>query len=93
MYMYIHTHTHLPAKCSFVGGETAYVSTRQHTSAKVSISQHTSVYVSICQHTLLAARLDSLVLRQYLYFCTSKASTFELVTKVPDKLQRQLARR
>jgi hypothetical protein len=42
----------------------AYVSIRQHTSAHVSIRQHTSAYVSIRQHPSL---------RQYLYFCSSKA--------------------
>ncbi len=53
-------------------GASAYVSIRQHTSAYVSIRQHTSTYVaeSSLQHNL----------RQYLCFCTSKASTFVLVS-------------
>ena len=52
----------------------AYVSTRQHTSAHVSIRRHTLAY-ELMQYLLefmldLARRL----LRQTLYFCTSKAS-------------------
>jgi MFS family permease len=49
--------------------------TCQHTSAYVSIRQHTSAYVSIRQ---LAAcmQLPAGPLRQYLYFCTRKASGF-----------------
>jgi hypothetical protein len=57
----------------------AYVSIRQHTSAYVSIRQHTSAY--LLPHALsrlalaLQPRHEHLyrpVLRQYLYFCTSK---------------------
>jgi hypothetical protein len=45
--------------------------THLHTSAYVSIRQHTSAYVSIRMLQLLSDREQ---LRQYLYFCTSKAS-------------------
>jgi len=57
----------------------AYVSIRQHTPAYVSIRQHTSAYVSIRHavnegekvgHSLAAGTQQ----RQYLCFCTSKAS-------------------
>jgi hypothetical protein len=67
----------------------AYVSIRQHTSAYVSIRQHTSAFVSIRQHTSAswsscAKSLNPIVcpLCQYLYFCTSKASTFVPVKQV-----------
>jgi hypothetical protein len=43
----------------------------QHTSAYVGIRQHTSAYVSIRQHM---SKTTAPSLRQYVYFCTSKAS-------------------
>jgi hypothetical protein len=54
---------------------------RQHTSAYVSIRQHTVAYGSIRQFLppLLADALHlQLLLRQNLYFCTSKASKLTL---------------
>ncbi len=69
----------------------AYVSIRQHTSAYVSIRQHTSAYVSIRHiYGILVRVRDSyeLLLRQYLYFCTSKAS--KLSTRpAPDARRRR----
>jgi hypothetical protein len=68
----------------------AYVSIRQHPSASVSIRQHTSAYVSIRQNSsayvsirkggmkLLAHEPPRAAQRQYLYFCTSKASKLTL---------------
>jgi hypothetical protein len=48
----------------------------QHTSAYVSIRQHTSAYVSIRQ------------LRQYLYFCTSKASKLSTILRSSSSCSR-----
>jgi hypothetical protein len=68
----------------------ACVDIRQHTSAYVSIRQHTSAYVSIRQHACgvlwhveaSAVGCHLLQLRQYLYFCTSKAITFVPIKQV-----------
>ena len=59
----------------------AYVSIRQHTSAYIRIRQHTPAYIRIRQHGRGEVVRDKRVssrtaqlLRQYLYFCTGKAS-------------------
>jgi hypothetical protein len=72
----------------------AYVSIRQRTEEEVHLLEqrlkrlHTSAYVSIRQRTeeevhLLEQRLKRLqrLLRQYLYFCTSKASTLSTAAR------------
>jgi hypothetical protein len=77
---YVSIRQHTSAYVSMRQHTSAYVSIRQHTSAYVSIRQHTSACVSIRQHTSDARDCEpeplQLVglLRQYLYFCTSKAS-------------------
>jgi hypothetical protein len=66
----------------------AYVSTRPHTSAYVSIRPHTSAYVSIRQQEYRNSSLEFLdsvrqnlpLQRQYLFFCTSKASKLRTLT-------------
>jgi hypothetical protein len=59
----------------------AYVRIRPHTSAYVSIRRHTSAYVSIRQHTPYRYLVPVLRWRQrqYLYFCTSKASKLQRI--------------
>jgi hypothetical protein len=73
---------HAPLLCVFPRQHTsAYVSILQHTPAYISIRQHTSAYASIHQYTCCVSSLTissawQAHQRQYLYFCTSKASKF-----------------
>jgi hypothetical protein len=77
---YVSMRQHTSAHVRIRQHASAYVSMRQHASAYVSIRQHTSAYVSIRQHTsgrrrgCLRQTDKRQTQRQYLYFCTSKAS-------------------
>jgi hypothetical protein len=97
---YVSMRQHASACVSIRQHTSAYVSMRQHTSACVSIRQHTSACVSMRQHTsayvstrphtsayAAAAYAERAPApRQYLYFCTSKASS-----KVSSNLRAECA--
>jgi hypothetical protein len=76
---YVSIRQHTSAYASICQHATAHVSIRQHTSEYASIHQHTSAYASIRHRVVCSMRHDSSVtlplLHQYLYLCTSKAST------------------
>jgi hypothetical protein len=77
---YVSIRQHTSAYVSIRHHTSAYVSICQHMSAYFSMRQHMSAYVNIRQHTSDARDCEPEplqpvgLLRQYLYFCTSKAS-------------------
>jgi hypothetical protein len=83
-------HQHASAYISMRQHTSACVSIHQHASAYISMRQHTSAYVSIRQQAELGVlwlrpRVPGMLhlLRQYLYFCTSKTSKPSTRSLVP----------